>query len=255
MQITQGNNLQSLRGVQAFLDAHSDTLASVANSGARKKLDLQVEALSAHVLAQSGSDLAAQGATQKQYALRQTLIRNHMAPIARIAAADLPETPELVPLRMPKGNVSTEKLYAAAKGMADTAEKHAAVFTDAGLAADFLVKLRTAADAILVPVDARMQSRSTRQAATNGLTTAARSARKTVRVLDALVRVALEGNPSLLAGWDAVRRPAAKPGVATGSVTPVPEPTPAAPITPGTAATPAAPAAPAAALALVTTQD
>ena len=252
MQLAQGNTLQSLRGVQTFLDVHSDTLSAVAGSGARKKLDRQVEALSAHVVAQSGSNLAAKGATQKQYALRQVLQRKHMAPIARIAAADLPRTPELLPLRMPKSIASTESLFAAARGMADTAEQHAAVFTDAELPQDFLVTLRAAADAILVPVDARLQSRSRRQAATNGLTTAARSARKTVRVLDALVRIALENSPSLLAGWNAVRRPSSKPGKATGSVTPAPEPTQATRITPGIAATPAVPAAP---LALVTTKD
>ena len=40
--------------------------------------------------------LAAQGATQKKAALRAALLRDHMAPIARIAAAELPAS--LAPL-------------------------------------------------------------------------------------------------------------------------------------------------------------
>jgi hypothetical protein len=227
MQIVQGNTLQSLRAVQAFLDAHADLLASVANSGARKKLDAQVEGLSTHVATQSGSGLASKGATQKQRALRLTLLQDHMAPIARIAAADLPHTPELLPLKMPRGTPSTETLFAAATGMADTAERYSAVFIAAGLSQDFIAQLHAAAAALLVPLDARAQSRGSSQGATQGLKAELRSARKTVRVLDALVRRVLKADPALLASWNAVKRPPAKTGKAAAPVTP-PSPAPAA---------------------------
>src|SRR5438045_4462067 len=103
MKTTQGSLLQSLRAVQSFLDENAETLAGVVKSGARQKLTDAVADLSGHVSTQTGSQLAAQGATQKHRSLRRALIRDHMAPIARIASADLPPTPEVEPLKMPKG--------------------------------------------------------------------------------------------------------------------------------------------------------
>jgi hypothetical protein len=76
-------------------------LAGVVNNGARQKLDDAITELSTHTADRTGSNLVAQGATQKKAALRQVLLRDPMAPIARIVKADLPVTMELEPLRMP----------------------------------------------------------------------------------------------------------------------------------------------------------
>jgi hypothetical protein len=238
MQTRQGNILQALRGVQAFLDAHPE-LATVASSGARKKLDAQVDELNIHVQMQSGSILAAKGDTQKQYALRQILLTEFMAPIARIARAELPQTPELEPLRMPRGRVSTERLHAAALGMAKAAEPHTQVFIDAGLSTDFANELRAAASAMLLSIDARTQNRGARSGATRGIDDVARSALKTVGVLDAFVRRALRGDAALLASWKAVKTPPPKTGK-SGADTPDAPPTP--PAAPG-GAVPLLPAA------------
>jgi hypothetical protein len=233
MQISQGNTLAALRGVQAFLDAHSDVLSAAATSGARKKLDALVETLSDHATIQTGSILASKGATQKQYALRKALLEDHMAPIARIAAADLPQTPELTPLKMPRGRPSTETLHSAATGMAEAAQPYVAVFTAAGLPADFITQLVAAADAMLVPIDTRTQNRGKRNGATKGLKETVRSALKTVRVLDSFVRPVIKDDPALLATWDSVRRPPAKAGRAAGTTTaPTPPATPSAPAVP-----------------------
>ena len=90
MQTTQGSTLQSLRNVQAFLDANADKLAGVVKTGARKQLDDAVAELSSHASEQEGSNLASQSATRRQRSLRAALIRDHMEPIARIARAELP---------------------------------------------------------------------------------------------------------------------------------------------------------------------
>ena len=95
--------LESLRSVEHFLDENGDKLTAVVNTGARQRLTAAITDLSTHVSEQTGSNLAAQGATQKKEALRQSLIRDHMSKIARIAAADIPNLPELSPLRMPHG--------------------------------------------------------------------------------------------------------------------------------------------------------
>ena len=107
MQTSQGYSIDSLRRIQAFLDAHADVLGGVVTSGARKQLDASVAALTSHVTTQSGSHLQAKGATQTQYTLRQLVWRQHMQPIAHIAAARLPMTPELKPLMMPAKRPNT----------------------------------------------------------------------------------------------------------------------------------------------------
>ena len=250
MQITQGNTLQALRGIQAFLDAHADVLGAVVTSGARRKLDAQVVALDAHVKAQGGNELAARDATQAQYAARDVLLQEHMAPIARIAAVELPRSPETQPLRMPGGRLSTELLYGAAVAMADEAERHAEVFIAALLPEDFVARLRAAAAAVRVPLDERAQRRVLRKGATASLEDDVKSAMLTVKILDAGVRVALKNETGLLVAWNAVRRPQTKTGKSSGSVaggTAVNPAAPSVPIVPTAAVAPAA-------LALVSAQ-
>ncbi len=229
MKIEQGNVLESLRAVQNFLDAHADKLPTLVNSGARNRLDIRVAELGGHATVQSGSHLVSKGATQKHYAMRKALMHVHMAPISRIALADLPRTPELAALKMPRGTPNTEVLYNAAIAMADAAEPFATVFTDAALPADFIAQLRTAAQAMLVPVDTRKTSRSVRSGATKGVNSAMLDARKSVRILDSIVRPLLVDDPALLASWESVKRvprrstrttPAAVPAPAPASSTP-----------------------------------
>jgi len=206
MRTRQGSTLQSLRAVQGFLDANAGELGAVANAGARKRLDGLIEALSTHAATQTGSNLAAQGATRKQYALRAILLHDHMAPIARIARVDLATSPEIEPLRMPRGNPATERLAAAAYGMAKAAAPHADVFIAAGLSDDFVEQLIAATDALLASLDERMQNRGLRAGATKGLEIRLSEGRKIVHVLDALVKTALKRNPVLLANWNIVKR-------------------------------------------------
>lgn len=125
MEARQGNALQALRGVQAFIDAHADILGPVSRAGTRRKFDAQVAALREHVETQSGSDMVARGGTRKLCALRRALIDDHMRPIACIAAAELRSVPEFHPFRVPAARPTTERLYAAALGMVDAAEPHA----------------------------------------------------------------------------------------------------------------------------------
>jgi len=206
MQTRQGSMLQSLRNVEAFLDQHADVLGNVVQSGTRQKLADAIAALSMHVSGQAGSNLASRGATQKHYARRQALIRDHMSHVARIAAADLPRTPELVPLRMPPQNLPAEKLAAAAYGMAEAAKPFVNVFTSAGLPADFIEQLVAAADAMTASIDDRAQNRSAQRGATTGLKAKLSAGRKIVHVLDAFVQTALKDDPTLLSAWNGAKR-------------------------------------------------
>lgn len=240
MRTVQGSMLQSLRTVDAFLEEHADKLAGVVSSGSRQKLNDAIAELQSHAAEQTGSGLASQGATRKQLALRKALLRDHMAPIARIAKADLPQTPEIEPLRMPKGRPSIEKLAAAAYGMANAAAPFIGVFTTAGLPADFIAQLGNAADALVLSLSERSQSRGRQSGATKGLKSMLSAGRRIVHVLDAFVKSALKDDPALLANWNSVKRvqlvavrpatptpPAPPAPPAPSDPAPIPTPTPA----------------------------
>ncbi|MEP6621839.1 MAG: hypothetical protein ABJE47_21115 [bacterium] len=229
MQTSQGSILLSLRAVQAFLNENAAALGNVPNTGVRKRLDDIVAELNGHSSDQTGNDLASQGATLVKDNLRVQVLRDHMAPIARIARIDLPDTPEIVPLRMPRGSPTVAKLAAAADGMAKAAEKHADVFIAAGLPIDFIAQLNGAVEQMLDTVSARSQSRGKRRSATTGIKETLGAGRKVVHVIDALVRTTLKDNTVLLSAWNGVKRVQLN-GLnrpkATGQV---PTPTPATP--------------------------
>ena len=206
MQTVQGNLLQSLRAVEEFLDVNAARLDGVVKSGTRQKLGETISALEMFVVEQAGSSLAAQGATQHNRALRRALVRDHMAPIARLVQADLPPAPQVDALRMPQQAWSIERLAAAAHGMASAAAPYAEEFVKAGLRPDFVTRLTAAADAMVEAVAERAQTRGKLSGATKGLKTTLASGRKLVRVIDAFVASELVDDPALLANWKRVKR-------------------------------------------------
>jgi hypothetical protein len=224
--------LQSLRNVEAFLEENADTLDRVIKTGARQRLADAITELAAHASEQTGNALASRGATKRQQALRKVLLRDHMAPIVKIADADIPKTPDVEPLRMPRGQPTAQRLAAAAFGMAKAAAPHAGVFTSAGLPGDFVAQLTGAADAMLASVDERSRNRGKRTGATKGLKAKLAAGRKIVHVLDAFVQSALNDDPARLADWNAVKRVKAAnrptvPATPAPTPTPIPTPTPA----------------------------
>jgi hypothetical protein len=206
MQKRQANAVRSIRAVRDFLDSHSAKFPHIATTGARKKLDDAIVELSGHVKDQSGSTLQARGETENTRTLRAELVRHHMRPISRIALGELPNTPQVAPLRVQRTNVGVEKLVAAAHGMARAAEPYTGIFTAAGLPLDFIEQLRVAADALLASVDRRSENYVKATTATDALGTKIGKARTTVKILDAFVRKALTSEPELLAGWDRIKR-------------------------------------------------
>jgi hypothetical protein len=206
MKTTQGNTWQSLRAVQAFLTTNGEVLAGVGRTGTRKQLDSIIAELDMHVADQAGCYLVSQGETRQQRALRRALLRDHVAPLVRIAKANLPEAPQIEALRMPNRKLTTAKLGAAAHGMAQAAEPYSDVFIEAGLPDDFIAQLNSATDAMLETLTDRSNARGKRSGATKGIKERLTAGRKIVHVLDALVQSALQSEPALLAGWNSVKR-------------------------------------------------
>jgi hypothetical protein len=206
MQSRQGNMLQSLRAVEDFLAVNADTLDGIVKTGTRKKLAQTIAELETTVAEQAGTSVIARGGTNRYLALRQSLIRDHMAPIARIARAALPPTPETSALRMPRQDWKMERLAAAAHGMAQAAQAYTADFIEAGLRPDFIARLDAASDAMVHSVSDRTQTRGRLTGATKGLATTLASGRKLVDAIDALVTSALADDPAMLANWKRVKR-------------------------------------------------
>ena len=217
MENRQGDMLTSLRGVQDFIHNHADRLGAVPACGARRKLDAEIERLNAHASAQVAGNLMSQGATQKLYALRRVLMEDHMAPIARIALAELSSAPELDAFRMPSGKLTVEELAAAGNGMAAAAEPFAEIFVACGMAPDFANQLRAAGRAMCDAVDARKQDLGMRRGATVGIAESIRNARRLVHVLDAFVRREIRNDPALLTAWETVQRVPARKGRASAA--------------------------------------
>jgi hypothetical protein len=126
MRTQQGTVFQSLRAIKGFLDEHADKLASVIATGAYKRLDDAIASLDAHAADQTGSYIEGQSLTQRQRNLRTILRRDHMAPVARIARADLPHTSQFRPLRMPRGRITPEKPATAGGSTAQVAAGYVA---------------------------------------------------------------------------------------------------------------------------------
>ena len=119
--------------------------------------------------------------------------------------------------------------------MANSAQKNAPVFIAAGLPEDFASQLKGAADAVIDARQQRSLSRADRHVATKALKDKLSSARKLVRVLDAMVKTAIRSDPTLLPGWNQVKRVSRIPGSGPASASPA-SPAPTTPAAPALAA-------------------
>ena len=237
--------VETLRGMQHFLDDNEATLDAVNKSNARKRLDETVAQISSHAVTQVGGRRAAVGETAKQRTLRLALRSEHMRPIAVIAGEKLREQPEFKSLRLPRWNVRGPSLTAAAGDMANAAEKYTDLFLQEGLPTDFVASLRAAADQLDQSIDARGHGRLQRAGATAGLASETKRARALIRLLDSLVRPKLGTNDELLREWEfATHIQRTRSTAPATPATPVTSATPVASATPVTSATPSSTPAP-----------
>ncbi len=247
MKLRQNDTLMALRRIQGFLDNYAPALGTIPTSGVRNDLDASVVALTAHAVAQKTSKSTVVGATSKLKALRTTLLQGQMAPIASIAQAKIPGTPELAALRMPTKDIHSQALITAATAMGNTAAPHAATFTGQGLPVDFLARLTSAASALQSAIDGRSLVKTTGVAATTGAKSQVQLARAVIKQLNAMVVPQLAGNPTLLSAWANTKAITAKGGVPLGStqtITTTVPPTATPTTAPSTPSTPAAPTTP-----------
>ena len=206
MRAIQNNMLQSLRAVEQFIDDNAAEISGVVNTGTRQRLTDVIAALETHKSDQAGHGVAVVNLVGQQYELRKQLIREHMAPIARIARADIPQAPKIAGFRMPRGVPGVEKLTADANGMAQAALPYTDLFIGAGLAPDFITQLERASAALVDTRTKRTTTSARRVGATESLKATLTAGRKVVHVLDAFIQVALKDKSGLLSDWNTVKR-------------------------------------------------
>src|SRR6266550_1872845 len=202
----------SLHRVQAFFDTHATELAGVNVAAPRAELDDAVRQLSAHAADQDATRTNVRGDTLKKQSLYDTVRKDHMVPIAQIARHELHGDSDFADIKVPVKGTSAAKVVAAARGLAQVARRHEAVFVRAGLAADFVDQLSAAADALEQVIKERGSTRLQRTGATAALGAEVKRGRKAVMVIDAALRRALKGKLSLLAEWRSAKRVGSKLG-------------------------------------------
>jgi hypothetical protein len=147
------------------------------------------------------------GETARQRALRSALWERHRVPISRIARRAI-GMPEMKPkFTLPPKRSDNEAILDAARGMAQAAESHTAVFVEQeGLPADFVQQFRAAIDELAGAIPVRVEGQRRRKTATEAVTKLVKAGIASVDVLDAIVTPRLAGQPQLLGAWKSVKR-------------------------------------------------
>jgi hypothetical protein len=195
---------QSLRGAQLFLQEYAHAIGTIAQTGLVQRLSAIIEAAYAHTTAHAMADVRIPSLAANEQMLLDTLLRDHLTPIVRIARADLPNTPDFKVFRMPDGRPTLDQIIDSARAMGALAERFAGVFAAAGMQPGFVDALHAAADAILRARDARIAMRARRHAAVEGLTVTIAEGSNVLSAIDNLMSMELRHNAALLANWRAM---------------------------------------------------
>ena len=206
MNTTQTRVLASLRTADAFLDDNAARIAGKLKPALRARLTVAMTGLASIITEQQSLTRAVTGSARDRAATRTALVRDHMAPIARVAKLELSSTPAIAQFTLPKTRLSTEKLAAAANGMAKAAVPYTDVFIAAALPDDFVAQLTAATDAMLTFNQQRAANANRRTGMTSGLGAKLKEARVIVRAVDAIVRSVLKDDPILHATWESASR-------------------------------------------------
>lgn len=209
--------LESYERVRDFLAANVPPNPAPTFARWRDELAQAIARLNALLGDQVGGTKDRRDDVRRQRAARRALRERHLAPIARIAKAQLADDPMAVEsLSMPDGQQSAMKLVAEAIAFRAKAAQHEDVFVQAGRPADFLAQLDAAIEALRGSVLGKARSVGKHVGARAGIGQALRRARQVLGTLDAMVLDAFAGNAELLARWRVAKRVQSPPGARSG---------------------------------------
>jgi len=220
-------NAALLRAKRFCADNATELASAVDLSVACQRLDDVITGFTTHAFEQDANNRSAKGETEKQRQVRVKLRAELMQPIAEIARQNLRTVPEFKALQLPPRSAKGAAFLASATAMADAAAIHKAPLFERGLPGDSLEQFQTALKTLAESVSDREKNRAQRMGATKALALREKEGRSVLKVLDALVRRALEGNEVLLGTWKGVRAISRRPRKAatTPPVAATPSPT------------------------------
>ena len=230
MRISQGNMLATMGNVITFLSENVADVGDAVTDATKKTVVDSITELSVHAANQDSHTRSAAGSLNRQRVRRTQLVRDHMAPIARIAALELPAVPELVKLTLPRKRVSLQVLVQLANGMADAATPYADVFIANGRKPDFIAQLKGSAEGMRSAAADRAGNRQKVKEATTNLRTKLSRGRKVIHVIDAVLQSALADKPGLLDAWNMAKRVPKTRSSSKTAATPATPAVPAAPV-------------------------
>lgn len=214
MYATQKQVIESFVQVRAFLEVHPAT-GELTYRGARETIDEVLDRLWAHAGTQISGRALGRAELRRQEQLITRLRDRHMRPIVTIARAQIePHSDVRLPaaLRMPKVRIGVTKVLQACDGMMEVARTFEAVLIENGLPSDFLTRFRSARDELERTFARRATMTGSHVGARKGLQVELRRGRLAVDRLDAVVRVAFEGDEVVLTTWRATKRVCQRPG-------------------------------------------
>jgi hypothetical protein len=224
--------LAALRTAQQFLDAKAAALGPINTTGARKAFDASIETISRLAETQERHRILVTGQRTDEQRLAKQFRRKYLRPVAEIARQKLPDEVDLLShMKVPRHTSNSTALAARGNAMADAVAPFVQAFLDVGLPTDFVAQLRTAAGQLTTAVSTKGTLRAGRRGATDGIGKAVSTARKALRVVDAMVKAQLKSEEPLVTEWrDAVR--VIRGGKARLALVPTPVPTPPSPTQP-----------------------
>jgi hypothetical protein len=205
MNTDQNQVLVALRRAIAFLDTHDDQLGDINRSTARRNLDAAAEKLAAFAAEQQKGQLARTAESAARKILLENLHGIHMRAIAILARQLVRDEVDRGRLRMLPVTFALDKVLAHARVMADTAEQHAALFIEHGLAESFVAELREAIVAVERSRDELNTLTAAMMGATCGLEQQERAGRAMLAILDVLFRRRFGDAHPLIGEWRVAR--------------------------------------------------
>jgi hypothetical protein len=216
MLIKQKQQIDSYQRVQDFLRAHAPP-ESPGYLAQKKRFDDIVATLTDHSSGQVEGRRMRRAEVTRQRLLRKALREHHLAPIAQIARAELADAPGIdKALRMPPFNLNPLRLLAEAGAMRSAAAPYEAQFVEAGRPADFLAQLDAAMEAVRQSVLGKDRNLGLQVGSRAGLRKEIQRGRRSVDVLDTIVKAAFRDAPNVLAEWRSAKRIRGVPGGVNG---------------------------------------
>ena len=214
MKARQKQVIDMIVRVRAFL-ATQPAIDPASYAVALAALDGVIRQLREYAGAQLSGWTLKRAQLEKAEKIARRLMDWHIRPLVTIAEALSADGEPMPRLVQPPGDITFTRLIAAVDAVVDSARPFEAQFIEAGRPADFLAQLAAARAELERTLGDRAEERGKHIGATVGIAVQIRKARAAVKRLDALVRIAYEGNVVMLERWKAAKKVFAVPAAST----------------------------------------